>query len=238
MGLQHRSRGVALATAPGSRTALDLALVLDTTGSMGVHLAQLRRHLRELSGELREHVDDLRCAVVAFKGHGGEDAYVTRELPFTRRLDRLRRFLEDPHTAAGRGGGAEAVECALRVAGGLSWRPRARKALLLVGDRAPLRTGRCPHGVDWRDEVELLAASGVALHAVCVGDDVQARRVFEYAAARTGGAFLPRVHVRDVASAVASICHREAGDLGRYRARLARQGALTATRAALLESLV
>lgn len=248
MGIQHRGSDAPARPRGASRptAALDLALLLDATGSMAVHLTELRRQLGALLSELREHVPDLRCGAVAFKDHGPCEPYLTRTLTPTVHLERLARFLGDPSLALGRGGGAlgdgaEAVECALRQAGALPWRAHARRAVLLVGDRPPHGAGpgrgRCPHGVDWRQEVERLAALGVALHAVCVGDSLEARRTFEYAAAVTGGTFLPRVHVRDLASAIASVCHREAGDLERYRQRLARAGALTATRRELLAAV-
>ncbi|MGE0710549.1 MAG: vWA domain-containing protein [Planctomycetota bacterium] len=222
-------------------SALDLALLIDTTGSMGPYLAELRRQLLDVVGELRRHVADLRCGVVAFKDHG--ESYVTRVLPPTRSLAALVRFLQAPELEAGLGGGgAEALECALREAARLRWRADARRVALVIGDKPPHGAGldgfaACACGVDYRDELERLAAAGVSVYSLRVGRCLEAQRVFEYFAARTGGRFLDRVHVRDLASSIVSVCHREAGDLEAYRRRLERGGRLTPTRAEMLLAL-
>lgn len=198
-----------------SPNAVDVVLAVDTTGAMGTYVTSLRRHLLVALKALERKVPDVRVGVVAFKDHGpeGEDAcYLTRTLAPTSSREALLEFLCSPALALGRGGGgAEAVECALRAARGLAWRLEAHRAIVLVGDKPPHGAGldalaACPHGVDWRDEVEALADDGVVVHAVAVGQDLCARRVFEYCAARTGGACVTLRHARDVSSAVAAAC--------------------------------
>jgi len=223
---------------------LDLALVVDTTGSMGTHLGAIRRRLLETVDELDRAAAGLRLGVVAFKDHGREEAYVTRSLPLEADRNRFLRFLLSPRLAPGAGGGgAEAVECALRAANGLAWRPEARKALVLIGDRPPHGGGLdgfggCPRGVDYRDEVEALARRGVAIYAVHVGDCLETRRVFEYFSARTGGTFLDLRHARDLPSSIVSVCLKETGcSLGAYRRRLKASGRLTPTCAGLIHAL-
>lgn len=220
--------------------ALDLALIVDTTGSMGTHLGEIRRQLLDVVGELREQFSDLRCSVVAFKDH--DASYVTRVLSPTRSLNKVMSFLCSPELKAGLGGGgAEAVECALRATNELSWRPHARKVGILIGDKPPHGGGldgfdACPCGVDYRDEIEDLAAQDVSLYTVRVGQCLATQRVFDYFAARTGGVFLDRVHVRDLPSSITSVCHHVAGDLGDYRRRLERAGRLTSGKHRLITS--
>lgn len=195
---------------------LDVVLAVDTTGTMATYVTALRRHLLLALPALERRVgSDVRVGVVAFKDHGAEgedDAYLTRTLQPTASRERLLEFLCSPGLALGRGGGgAEALECALRAARGLAWRPHARRALVLVGDKPPHGAGldplaACPHHVDWRDEVEALARAGTTIHAVQVGDHLEARRVFEYCAARTGGACVALGHARELAGAVAAAC--------------------------------
>ncbi len=194
---------------------LDVALLLDTTGTMGAYAAHLCRHLGGLVADLDRALGDVRLGVVAFKDHGDEgedDTYLTRALPLGGDRTRLVRFVGSPALAFGSGGGgAEAVECALRAARGLRWRDDARRVVVLVGDKPPHGAGldgldACPHHVDYRDEVEALAARGVELHAVQVGDHLVTRRVFEYMAARTGGAFTRLRHIRDLPEEVEAAC--------------------------------
>src|SRR4051812_17783217 len=168
--------------------SLDTAIVLDTTGSMAVHVNELRHRIAEIASEVGSEVERARLGVVCFKDHGaeGEEShYLTLAHPLTSRPAKLERFLSSPRIAAGQGGGgAEAVECALRAARELAWRPDARKCLVLVGDKPPHGAGidsleGCPRCVDWRDEVEGLARAGVRVHAVLVGHQLEARRSFE-----------------------------------------------------------
>jgi hypothetical protein len=215
---------------------LDLLLLLDTTGSMGTYLAEIQRQLMAMVPELSRHVDDVRWGVVAFKDHGPEgewDHYLTKTLDLTRGLGALGRFLTSPDLAPGEGGGgAEAVECALRAANEFLWREGARKAVVLVGDKPPHGAGLdsfacCPAGVDYRDELEDLAKRGVAIYTILVGECLETRRVFEYFSARTGGTFLDLQHARDLPNSIVSVCHKEAGNLFAYRRRLAKAGRLT-----------
>jgi hypothetical protein len=194
--------------------ALDVAIIIDTTGTMATSVSALARSAEALAGELARHAD-VRLGVVAFKDHGAEgedDTYLVRTLPLGWDPARAAAFLGSPALAPGAGGGgAEAVECALRAARGLAWREEARRIAVLVGDKPPHGAGldgldACPHGVDYRDEVEALAARDVALHAVQVGDHLVTRRVFEYLAARTGGAYVDLARVRDLPRAIAATC--------------------------------
>lgn len=205
---------------------LDVALLLDTTGTMGTYAAHLCRNLDGLTAELARVVGDVRVGVVAFKDHGheGEDVtYLTRALRLTSDRARLQRFVTSPALAPGAGGGgAEAVECALRAARGLGWREDARRVAVLVGDKPPHGAGldelsACPYHVDYRDEVEALAAQGVALHTVQVGEHLVTRRVFEYMAARTGGEFVDLERLRDLPEVVATACLGAGASLLRRR---------------------
>jgi len=191
---------------------LDVALVLDATASMGTHLRALRRGLDAVLEAAPSA--SVRWGVVAYKDHDDPD-YATRTLPFTANPRRVRGFLDDAALALGRGGsGGEALECALRRLNRLRWRPGAAKMALLVGDRPPASVlgpgATCARGVDYRDEVELLAAGGVRVHAAPVGSCLTASRVLEYVAARTGGQLLPRAHVRELAATLGGAVRAEA----------------------------
>src|SRR4051812_24024124 len=123
----------------------DAAFVLDTTGSMSVHVNELRHRIAEIAAEVTAEVERARLGVVCFKDHGdeGEEShYLTLSHPLTSRPSKLEKFLSSSRIASGKGGGgAEAVECALRAARELAWRPGARKCVVLVGDKPPHGAG-------------------------------------------------------------------------------------------------
>lgn len=201
---------------------LDAALVLDTTGELGTYVQALRRRLPELLPALERLAPRTRLGVIAFKDHGceGQDEhYLVRRLPLERDRGRLLAFLGDPALAPGAGGGgAEALECALRAARSLRWRPSARRVVVVVSDKPPHGAGldgleRCPEGVDWREQVEALAADEVAIVALQVGQQLETARVFEWMAVRTGGAHIPLGHPRDLARTLVHALIGQAGVL-------------------------
>jgi Mg-chelatase subunit ChlD len=229
------------------RIGLDAAFVFDTTGSMSVHLNEVRLRIAEIAADVAAEVPRSRFGVVCFKDHGdqGENGcYLTRSQALTAQADDLERFLHSKAVAPGQGGGgAEAVECALRAANGLGWRASARKAVILVGDKPPHGAGMdgldgCPRGVDYRDEVEALARKGVRIYTVLVDSYLETRRVFEWMAEATGGKCVELRSPKDLAPLLVSVCLAEAGkSVDRFAARLDAAGRLTDSRRLLLMSL-
>jgi len=166
---------------------LDLALVIDTTGSMGDELEYLKAEIDSIVARLRETFPnvDQRFALVVYRDQG--DHYVSRKFDFTRSLDDLRNELSRQH-AAGGGDYPEAVHVALQQAASLDWRPgNVARVAFLVGD-AP------PHDRDMLAAFEAtsgLRASGVRLYPVASsGVALKAEFVMRSAAFLTMGQYL------------------------------------------------
>lgn len=179
-GQAAAERSVSIAGAPGAQLhsvtlnapaaqvrQFDLAVVIDTTGSMGDELEYLKAELLSIVGDIRaRHPQlDVRLALIPYRDEG--DEYVTRTFAFTPNLPSIQGRLKQ-HFAGGGGDYPEAVEQAMARAVSLQWRPNAIKSLLLVAD-AP------PHAEDvastWaaaevarskRIQIVPVAASGVA----------------------------------------------------------------------------
>jgi hypothetical protein len=117
-------------------TRFDLAIVLDTTGSMGDEIAYLRSELRAILAALRRgHPDlDIRLALIAYRDLG--DHYVTRTYDFTGDEDGMQEDLA-AQSAGGGGDYPEAMDQAMARAMALDWRPNAVRSLLLVADAPP-----------------------------------------------------------------------------------------------------
>ncbi len=133
-GAQRHS--VTLTGAAPRVTRFDLAVVIDTTGSMTDELEFLKAELRTILDEIgRGHPElDIRLGLVAYRDVG--DQYVTRTFPFTGSLDEVQENLA-AQRADGGGDMPEAMEQALIRAIGQDWRPDAVRALLLVADAPP-----------------------------------------------------------------------------------------------------
>ena len=118
-------------------TQLDLALVIDTTGSMKDELDYLKVEIDDIAAAVKRRFPNVeqRFALILFRDEG--DEYVTRTFDFTGSLSEFRRKLSD-QSAAGGGDYPEAMHLALEQAGQLSWRKTdAARVLFLVGDAPP-----------------------------------------------------------------------------------------------------
>ena len=115
---------------------LDVVIVLDATGSMQRFIDRARDTLDEIIADLAVVVPTLRLGIVAYRDTG--DEWVTRTLDLSADRYRIHDFLYRLEASGGRRVGAdfeEAVEVGLEVAcDGSSWRPEARRVVLLVGD--------------------------------------------------------------------------------------------------------
>lgn len=166
---------------------LDLALIIDTTGSMGDELEYLKSDIDDIVARLRQtfHNVDQRFALIVYRDQG--DQYVSRTFDFTRSLDDLRSELSRQH-AAGGGDHPEAVHVALQQAAGLDWRRgNVARVAFLVGD-AP------PHDRDMLAAFEAtsgLRAGGVRLYPVASsGVELKAEFIMRSAAFLTMGQYL------------------------------------------------
>jgi hypothetical protein len=175
------------AQAPAIRK-LDIALVIDATGSMGDELEYLKVELRSIAdGVARQFPDvDQRFALVMYRDVG--DAYVTRKFDFTDELERFEREL-GKQRADGGGDYPEAMHVALADAAELSWRSDAGTARIafVVAD-AP------PHDQDVSAALaatEQLRAQGVGIYPVAAsGVAAEAEAVMRAAAAASGGQYV------------------------------------------------
>jgi von Willebrand factor type A domain len=127
---------IAVSKAAPSIKRFDLALVVDTTGSMTDELEYLKSELGAILADLdRDHPNlDVRVALVAYRDVG--DVYVTRTFPFTSDIAALRADLSQQR-ADGGGDYPEAVDQAMARAVALDWRPDAVKSILFVADAPP-----------------------------------------------------------------------------------------------------
>jgi len=101
--------------------ALDLAFVVDTTGSMTDELSYLQTELQSIVDFVTEQAGplSLRLALVVYRDHG--DDYVTRTFDFTQTVSVFSAHLAQ-QSADGGGDYPEAVEEGLVELNGLSWR--------------------------------------------------------------------------------------------------------------------
>lgn len=128
--------GFTLGSAAQRVTKLDLALVVDVTGSMSDELRFLQAELDSIVASLnRRHPElDIRVGLTFYRDQG--DEFVTRTFGFTRDIGLARAQMSRQY-AGGGGDYEEAMQDALVRAARQDWRPDAIKTLLLVADAPP-----------------------------------------------------------------------------------------------------
>jgi hypothetical protein len=116
---------------------LDLVIVFDSTGSMGHEIAGVKHRIAQIGSALIRQVPSARIGLVTYRDRGPLEGYSVLGLPLTSDLSKLTQFMQ-PIEADGGGDREEAVELGLRWAlAKNTFRPQARKIVLIFGDAPP-----------------------------------------------------------------------------------------------------
>eukprot|EP00727_Mastigamoeba_balamuthi_P005419 m51a1_g1497 hypothetical protein (523) ;mRNA; r:328832-330607 len=172
----------------GAGVALQVVFSIDTTGSMGSCIGQLKTKLSETVRTVLERVPQSSVAVVA---HGDYcDETVIRKLDFTTDPEEITTFVCGLQPAGG-GPTPEAYEWSLHTARGLPWRSDACKAVFLIGDSYPHAPSYTTEGTFWKDEVDRLAEMGVRVYGMAAaGVNPVALHFYKELARRSGALYI------------------------------------------------
>jgi Mg-chelatase subunit ChlD len=187
---QSTIRPIRAASHPRSpRRALDLGFLVDATGSMGDEMTFLESELQDIVRRVRaiEPDLDIRLSVVFYRDRG--DAFITRQLPFTRSIEQAVSFISG--TGAGGGGDfPEDMNAGLEAMMGQAWSVDAVPQMLFLLADAP------PHqypGEDYtyHEAIRDAAAKGIAIYPVAAsGVDKPTEFLFRAMAVMTGGKYI------------------------------------------------
>ncbi len=176
-------------TAAPEELRIDVAFLIDTTGSMSDEIQRIKETLSSMTGKLQglEREVDMRYGAVLYRDIG--DQYVTKQHGFTQDLDAFDKALQ-AIKANGGGDSPESLNQGLAVAiDGLAWRDGVAKLVFLIAD-AP------PH-MDYKGDVlygqslQAAVARGIKIHSVAAsGLDAAGTVVFRQVAHFTRGKFV------------------------------------------------
>jgi hypothetical protein len=198
---------------------VDLAFVVDTTGSMGAFINDARRQMTDMlqaaTGAAPLPID-LRVAVVEYRDHPPQDrTFVARAHAFAADLDRVRKTIAVLKPDGG-GDAPEAVYDGLAAAcRELAWRPHACRLAVLIGDAPPHGVGAsgdsfragCPCGLTTAGATALLEQHGLTLYALGLTPSV--KESFTQLASWTGGTYFEGQRGQSAIDAVRSVIARE-----------------------------
>lgn len=182
---------VALAPAASARPTVEVAFVLDTTGSMGGLIEGAKRKIWSIATTIADSNPDadIRMGLVAYRDIG--DEYVTKTFGLTTDIQDLYANLLE---LKARGGGdwPESVNEALDVAvNKLQWTADGdvRRIIFLVGDAPP----HMDYAQDTKYPATLAAArrKAIIVNAVLAGDARDTERVWRDIAQNGNGRFIP-----------------------------------------------
>jgi hypothetical protein len=202
---------------------VDLAFVVDTTGSMGafIHLAQQQMIalLRGLSGSAGTPID-LRLAVVEYRDHPPQDhTFVFRVHDFSGDLGKVQKTINALKPDGG-GDTPEAVYDGLAAAcEKLAWRQHSQRLAVLVGDAPPHGWQRggdgfpngCPCGQTPDSVTALLEQHGITLYGLGLTGAVNDS--FGRLARYTGGDYFEAQRAGGAVEALQTLLGREFGDI-------------------------
>jgi hypothetical protein len=177
------------AVLPPARPRLDLAFLVDATGSMGDEIAKLKASVASVAAQIAALPGrpELCLALVAYRDRG--DVFLHRTHDFTDRLSDFQSALNALHADAG-GDYPEALDEALaETVHGLQWRDAgAMRLVVLIADAPPQRRrGVAPFDAS----IAAALAKGIKLHAVAAsGLDARGEGVFRHLAQYGGGRFV------------------------------------------------
>jgi hypothetical protein len=202
---------------------VDLAFVVDTTGSMGAFINAARQQmvdtLKALTAAAVQPVD-LAVGIVEYRDHPPQDnSFVFQVYAFTANLAQAQKSIEKLKPNGG-GDGPEAVYDGLRAAcTELKWRQHSHRLAILVGDAPPHGWQRggdafpagCPCGLDPDQVTALFEAQRVALYAVGLTQVVP--EIFTRLARFTGGEYFPAQRGEAAIAAIQGLLSAEFADL-------------------------
>ena len=179
---------------------VEVAFVLDTTGSMGGLIQAAKEKIWSIASNLAsaQPAPEIRMGLVAYRDRG--DAYVTRVIDLSEDLDSVYAKLMD-FQAQGGGDGPESVNQALHEAvHQLSWSqdPQTYRVIFLVGDAPPHMD--YPNDVPYPQTLTIAAEKGIAVNTIQCGQNPRTTPAWERIAQLGQGRYF---QVEQAGSAVA-----------------------------------
>ncbi|WP_454961710.1 hypothetical protein [Capnocytophaga leadbetteri] len=176
-------------TLPSPTNQVQIAFMVDATGSMGDELEFLKMDLKKVINEVQKTNTQLKIstATVFYRDEG--DEYVVKHSPFTEDINQTIEFISQQR-ADGGGDFPEAVDKALVQLNQLQWQPEARTRIaFLILDAPPHNKPAVISSIQY--SVKTAAASGIKLiPVVASGIDKTTEFLMRFIAMYSNGTYV------------------------------------------------
>jgi hypothetical protein len=205
---------------------VDLAFVIDTTGSMGPFIKAAQSQMRAILEALARDPAlslDLRVAIVEYRDHPPQENTFTAQMhPFSHQMEQVEAVI-DGLVANGGGDTPESVYDGLMMAcDGLTWRVHSRRIIILIGDAPPHNQrrqanapqplfGDCTCGLTLDQVSAAIECAGAAFYAIDLSGG--AMRGFQAIAAMTGGKYVESQNPAQVITLLEEVLRKDFGEL-------------------------
>lgn len=196
-------------TFPSTAAALgdiDIAFVVDTTGSMGDDIASVQAFAVQLIEGISAATSSFRIALVTYRDFasrtGVSTDYASRvDLEFTDRADDAVSAINAMSLGYG-GDTPETVFSGLNTAIDLKWRPGVKKVIIQLGDAPPLNPEPVTNLTPANIIEASLAVDPVEVYVVATSSSGTPDPILAYVAAETGGTVVSAANPSQVAAAL------------------------------------
>ncbi len=219
---------------------LDVAFVIDTTGSMDDNIATVKSNMKSYLNHFENLGVDFRIAIVDYRdfasrtGDSGDYPYKV-QLNFTSNYDNIIRAINGLHT--GDGGDYRETICSALIDGvdSLSWRTDAKKSIILMGDApaldpepitgytmakaiSKLRYGSFEYEEEFMEDAfsvigeQASERGSIAVYAISTSGDTDTEDQFEYLAKKTGGKAYDAISSEELSESIERIIDHEVGE--------------------------
>jgi lysophospholipase L1-like esterase len=191
--------------AAASAGSIDLAFVIDTTGSMGSTIGAVKNEISSVADQLAAGTSSYRMAVVSYRDQpsytGDPGDYASRvDQPFTADSGAVKTAVTTL-TASGGGDTPESAYSGITAALNLDWRPGVKKEVVVFTD-APPHDPEPVTGLTSSDVTKHALAIDPAVINVVNADDASA---LESLTSGTGGTIISAASDADVSTALSRI---------------------------------
>lgn len=207
-------------------TNIEVVFSFDTTGSMYPCLTQVRRKIKSTVTRLLDEIPGIRIGIIA---HGdycdAGSTYVTKKFDLSGDVDAVCNFVQNVEPTGG-GDAPECYELVLHEAQSLSWTLTNSKTLVLIGDDIPHAPAQTPQKLNWRKEVERLAAMGVTVYGIQALNRPHATPFYNELAEKSGGFHLNLDQFSYITDFFLAVCYQQSSkdQLQAYEQEVVNQG--------------